>query len=371
MYLGVRRTVSASKEVVVTAGALRSPHLLILLGIGEGGGKWNDKLRFWEEKFHRLPLTLPLPPLARAAEGFCHERPSPPAVGNWALRPDLLFDKGAVSSSQMQRLPLFPGHFPDLLDKTIWTDQDLCIGIAEANRDDVKTARLPRPPLGAFAPTLVVLEERFWSHELEKLVRDTKQTPYQALTNGGVPFELLLHELQEKLTPSRCELEMMLLEPGSLAYDIRIDIVDSGSSGSGDCLVSTMAQKFPNDPEVTDTMAACYSYLVRQLLESPGCALGEVSAFPPAILSQTVKFCQDDRVAAIAESLIPYRGSPAWPTTPTSPYRGDLANDRLGLSTSDAELIFSTADVVLHNGCDVSHMRSYASLKPANYGATR
>ncbi|KAJ4423373.1 putative secondary metabolism biosynthetic enzyme [Gnomoniopsis sp. IMI 355080] len=53
-----------------------------------------------------------------------------------------------------------------------------------------------------------------------------------------------------------------------------------------------------------------------------------------------------------------------------SVFDGDLTAPRLGLSFSDASTIFSQADAILHNGCQLSHMRSYASLRPANFGAT-
>ncbi|CAI7602234.1 unnamed protein product [Penicillium pancosmium] len=43
-------------------------------------------------------------------------------------------------------------------------------------------------------------------------------------------------------------------------------------------------------------------------------------------------------------------------------YHGDLGSPRLGLSVADAAMIFHLADIVIHNGADVSFMKTYQSL---------
>jgi hybrid polyketide synthase/nonribosomal peptide synthetase ACE1 len=50
---------------------------------------------------------------------------------------------------------------------------------------------------------------------------------------------------------------------------------------------------------------------------------------------------------------------------------GDLGSPRLGLSESDASSIFSCADVVIHNGADVSFMKTYQTLKLINVASTK
>lgn len=51
--------------------------------------------------------------------------------------------------------------------------------------------------------------------------------------------------------------------------------------------------------------------------------------------------------------------------------RGDLADERVGLSEADATAIFDEADVVLHNGADVSFMKTYRTLKRTNVNSTK
>ncbi|KAK3988255.1 hypothetical protein QBC44DRAFT_398459 [Cladorrhinum sp. PSN332] len=52
-------------------------------------------------------------------------------------------------------------------------------------------------------------------------------------------------------------------------------------------------------------------------------------------------------------------------------HEGDLSQPRLGLSEETARRIFETADAVIHNGADVSHLKTYPSLRAANLGSTQ
>lgn len=52
-------------------------------------------------------------------------------------------------------------------------------------------------------------------------------------------------------------------------------------------------------------------------------------------------------------------------------YAGNLAAPRLGLSIVDAQRIFYETDTVIHNGADVSFLKSYASLRAANVHSTK
>ncbi|KAK0379659.1 beta-ketoacyl synthase domain-containing protein [Colletotrichum limetticola] len=52
-------------------------------------------------------------------------------------------------------------------------------------------------------------------------------------------------------------------------------------------------------------------------------------------------------------------------------YEGDLSLPRLGLTEEAALIIFQSADAVIHNGADVSHLKTYHSLRAANLGATQ
>jgi hybrid polyketide synthase/nonribosomal peptide synthetase ACE1 len=50
---------------------------------------------------------------------------------------------------------------------------------------------------------------------------------------------------------------------------------------------------------------------------------------------------------------------------------GDLTSPRLGLSEEVARQVFSESHVIIHNGADVSFLKTYASLRQANVQSTR
>ncbi|TPX24000.1 putative Hybrid PKS-NRPS biosynthetic cluster [Coccidioides immitis] len=52
-------------------------------------------------------------------------------------------------------------------------------------------------------------------------------------------------------------------------------------------------------------------------------------------------------------------------------HRGDLSHPLLGLSEDVARSIFNEADAIIHNGADVSFLKTYQSLKPSNVGSTK
>lgn len=52
-------------------------------------------------------------------------------------------------------------------------------------------------------------------------------------------------------------------------------------------------------------------------------------------------------------------------------HQGDLKAPRLGLSEAKARKMFAETDAVIHNGADVSFMKTYTSLSKTNVGSTR
>ncbi|ROV88308.1 hypothetical protein VMCG_10475 [Cytospora schulzeri] len=51
-------------------------------------------------------------------------------------------------------------------------------------------------------------------------------------------------------------------------------------------------------------------------------------------------------------------------------YSGDLSDPLLGLSSQEARSIFSSADAVIHNGADTSHIKPYSAMRAPNVGST-
>ncbi|OOF97571.1 hypothetical protein ASPCADRAFT_129251 [Aspergillus carbonarius ITEM 5010] len=80
-----------------------------------------------------------------------------------------------------------------------------------------------------------------------------------------------------------------------------------------------------------------------------------------------------EKVICIANrNLTPNRKRELLLTPRVECYAGDLAASNLGLSQTDQERIFRIeADAVIHNGADVSHLKTYASLRDPNVNSTK
>ncbi|KAK8038625.1 beta-ketoacyl synthase domain-containing protein [Apiospora rasikravindrae] len=52
-------------------------------------------------------------------------------------------------------------------------------------------------------------------------------------------------------------------------------------------------------------------------------------------------------------------------------HEGDLTQPRIGLPRSTIEHLFSRAHVIIHNGADVSYMKTYRSMRQSNFQSTR
>jgi hybrid polyketide synthase/nonribosomal peptide synthetase ACE1 len=52
-------------------------------------------------------------------------------------------------------------------------------------------------------------------------------------------------------------------------------------------------------------------------------------------------------------------------------YSGDLRSPLLGLTEGDARTIFTSTDVIVHNGADVSFLKSYTTMRGANVASTK
>lgn len=52
-------------------------------------------------------------------------------------------------------------------------------------------------------------------------------------------------------------------------------------------------------------------------------------------------------------------------------YHGDLAKPLLGLSAGDFRRLSQTADVIIHLGADVNHLKSYEAMRAANVVSTQ
>ncbi|KAL5355551.1 hypothetical protein BJX96DRAFT_170776 [Aspergillus floccosus] len=90
-----------------------------------------------------------------------------------------------------------------------------------------------------------------------------------------------------------------------------------------------------------------------------------------AILNRLLKDCSVHMIHCLAVRRDPSTLPDMFQSPKVVIHRGDLTLPRFGLAEQAVTAIFKEADAVIHNGADVSFMKSYQSLKPANLDATK
>ncbi|KAL8978053.1 MAG: hypothetical protein Q9177_006503, partial [Variospora cf. flavescens] len=221
-------------------------------------GEMKDELKYWKGVFPagEQPPILPLLPMARMSSRMAMKDFSIHQVLR-RLEPELVARVKSLSKAQRST----PFHFYLAAFKAMlfcFTDaQDLTIGIADANRNhsDVMNS------LGFFLNLLTLRFRRQPSQRFLDAVAEARDTTYAALGNSRLPFDVLLSKInmarssihspffqaffnyrqgvQEKHTFGDTQFEFQEFQPGRTAYDITLDMIDSGT----DALVIFRSEK--------------------------------------------------------------------------------------------------------------------------------
>ncbi|PWY76064.1 putative hybrid NRPS/PKS enzyme [Aspergillus sclerotioniger CBS 115572] len=90
-----------------------------------------------------------------------------------------------------------------------------------------------------------------------------------------------------------------------------------------------------------------------------------------ALLRQLLSTPSIEKVYCIAVRATASHSDPVFSSPKVAIYHGDQSLPSLGLSPSDIDMIFSVADTIIHNGADVSFLKSYPSLRNVNVESTK
>ncbi|KAF7169928.1 hypothetical protein CNMCM5623_002479 [Aspergillus felis] len=90
-----------------------------------------------------------------------------------------------------------------------------------------------------------------------------------------------------------------------------------------------------------------------------------------AILNRLLKDCSVQKIHCLAVRRDPSSLPEEFQSPKVIIHRGDLTLPQFGLTDRRVADIFAESDAVIHNGADVSFLKSYQSLKPANVEATK
>ncbi|CAI4215820.1 unnamed protein product [Parascedosporium putredinis] len=238
-------------------------------------GAWANELSFWRSQFQDLPNALPLLPLTPLST-----RPTTSGFGAYTASFRLDRDLSDKVSQVSQRFKVTPFHlhltiFHILLYRYAAQLEDMCIGVADANRKDADV----QGSLGIFLDLLPIRLRRSPQETFANTLKDVQKATLAAFGNSRVPFDVLLNELNVPRVPSHsplfqafvnyrqnhqearslfgCDGELDIVATGQTDYDVSVDILDLTANG-GESLVSIAVQKDLYDQLAADTLAKSY-----------------------------------------------------------------------------------------------------------------
>ena len=254
-------------------------------------GRLQDDIDFWKKKYTTLPDPLPLFPFPGVGARLPQTKYEHEEV-------EMVLDSETAQSirtlcrqNRCTTFHFFLATFRLFLTRWLEID-DLCIGIADANRKDIKT-------LATVGFLLNLIPLRFGGlngkETFSTLLNAAKQTSYSALNHSALPFDLLLQELEVPRSSSHSPMfqafldyrQLALKTPpmlesqtegesnfGATAYDVVLDVTDDAAS---DITIKWQTQKSLYNGCHTQTMMDSYMHLLQHCAKGPA---GSIASAP-------------------------------------------------------------------------------------------
>lgn len=267
-------------------------------------GNMQDDLRYWKEIFRDNPAPLPLLPFARVRSRLSTAR-CESVIGHAFVSKDTVSRIKEVSRQvQSTSVHFYSAALEVLLFQLQeGTMEDICLGIADANRLDNKYM----DTIGFFLNLLPVRTQVNGQERFKDLIRRTRKNIYGALAHSNVPFDTLLEELKVPRSSSHsplfqvllnytlgiqkqsklvgCQMEMIEVEDASTSQDLVVSIVETPDE---DTALSFTMQKSLYLEEDCRRLTNLYVEILDTLSKDPGtlvaqCSLHRFLSVPQAI----------------------------------------------------------------------------------------
>ncbi|TEA17265.1 Fusaridione A synthetase fsdS [Colletotrichum sidae] len=283
-------------------------------------GNWDSDLQFWQNQLADLPGELPILPLPDASKSRNALTAYRTTQVEGRLDPaTMAMVRDRCRQLRVTHFCFYLAVFRVLLARLAKTD-DLCIGIADANR-------LSGDALDAVGMYLNLLPLRFHSTRQETfldIAHDTKKTVQESLAHSAVPFGVLLSKVgvprsaeyspvfqafvdyrqgaKERQTFGDCELDVCYYQGARAAYDVSLDIIDSGEDPSAIRLAVQDSLYSEKDAEL---LLGGFVHLVQSFAATANRDMqaDELPIFPPESAHEAVQLGQGQHVDS------------AWPVT--------------------------------------------------------
>ena len=260
-------------------------------------GHWKEGIDFWRKQYQELPDPLPILNISPNSS-----RPRPSVTAYQHLKSEKRANAPLSNKirSICRKLKVTPFHlyctvFQVMLARLASTE-DVCIGIADANRTDAGAME----SIGMFLNQFPVRLQTHLDQSFASTIMQTKKTILSALANSDIPFNVILDEVEverstthsplfqafidyrqvtEKQPFGNGQLEGQQYALSGTPYDIVVDIIDNPA---GNASISMMVQEDLYTDGDVKTLLDCYLNLLYAFSGDHNLPIGEPQIFDAA-----------------------------------------------------------------------------------------
>ncbi|CAG8976335.1 hypothetical protein HYALB_00005742 [Hymenoscyphus albidus] len=265
-------------------------------------GRMNPELAYWKDSFSDITPTLPLLPFSQTR---CRQNLSKYnfVKSEVKIRAKLATKiKNVCKEQKVTPFHFYLAAFKSMLFRILDTEE-ICIGMADANRTNSTIIS----SLGMFMNLLPLRFRTDPSQEFKDALKEARMKAYSALTNGNVPFNVLLEILdvprsashsplfqafinyrqgvQEKRYIGDCEVEGLNYQIARSSYDISLDIIDNPG---GDSTISFMLQESLYSQSVCERILDYFVNIVKGVSSNPSLTISLIPIFSASSIQEAL-----------------------------------------------------------------------------------
>ncbi|KAI2612374.1 PKS-NRPS hybrid [Hypoxylon fragiforme] len=267
-------------------------------------GKWRDEIAFWRNEFAAGPPSiLPLLPLAKTRSRTALTAYSS-HFSEFRLDQEVLTRiQSACEGSRVTPLQFHLTVFYTLLSRLVDVE-DICIGIASANRQDAAMMQ----SVGMYLNLLPLLIKSQPNETFASTLKRVRSKAMAAFAHSKVPFDVIVNELglpratthsplfqvfvnyrpgtTERRNFCDCSSEVTSFEQGNAAYDLSLDIIENPG---GECRVIMAGQSALFEQEDLDMLRDMYQRLLVTFSRNQALRLTTPSLYDPEGVKEALR----------------------------------------------------------------------------------
>ncbi|KAI2791888.1 Hybrid PKS-NRPS synthetase lepA [Penicillium oxalicum] len=273
-------------------------------------GHFQSQLQYWKQEYSSVPPVLPLLPMSRVKT-----RPNAQSSGITYSRLEIGYEVAQAMKASCQKLRITAFHFhlavfQVMLSQLAGVD-DICIGVADANRLDGEFAET----VGFFMNMLPVRFHVSPNAKFSQIAQGTARKVLGAVQNSAVPFDMILDDLHvarssshtplfqaainyqlrvaKKLPFAGSSLTLLDAQDAKNPYDLSLGIIEYHSEGF---ILDMSCQESLYDAAATRTILDTYVQILEGVVSNTYMTVAKIPIHAPIAVIDAVRLGQGPQV---------------------------------------------------------------------------